>query len=330
MSSVDDPSDFSHGESDPALDSNAPSSSPASPEPAPLEAAILSYESTPSQNYETGTGQMPPGVPQGPGPAGQFQPHSPIDPDLRVPWGWLDLLLLVVVWFGATLGATILLAILFAARGMPFGEIQHSPRDLGLFVVVDQLIVSVFVLIYLWLQARVRFNSPFWRTLGWRRLETGERPRGATYLKFIGLGVFLALAVQAVSAAFPAKSKLPIENLLQNRQAALALMIMSVVLAPVVEETVFRGYIYPVVARSFGVAAGIIGTGTVFGLLHAEQLWGGWAQIALLVIVGIVFTWVRAVKRTVFASYLLHVSYNSVLFVGYLISISGLRSLIHR
>src|SRR5579863_1398209 len=114
-----------------------------------------------------------------------------------------------------------------------------------------------------------------------------------------------------------------------NRQAALALMIMSVVLAPVVEETVFRGYIYPVVARTFGVAVGIIGTGTVFGLLHAEQLWGGWAQIALLVAVGIVFTWVRAAKRTVFASYLLHVSYNSLLFIAFLVSNSGFRSLVH-
>jgi CAAX protease family protein len=328
MSLPDDPRDFFHEESDPAPDPNA-SSSPSSPGSVPLEGAILSYESTPNRSFDAGPARLPPGVaPQGIGPGSQFQP--PIDPDLRVPWGWLDLLLLVVVWFGATLGATILLAILFASRGVPFGEIQHSPRDLGLFVVVDQLIVSVFVLLYLWLQARIRFNAPFWRRLGWRPLKTDERSRMPTYLGFIGFGVFLALAVQAVSAVFPAKTKLPIENFLQNRQAALALMMMSVVLAPVVEETVFRGYIYPVVARSFGVAAGIIGTGTVFGLLHAEQLWGGWAQIALLVAVGIVFTWVRAVKRTVFASYLLHVSYNSVLFVGYLISISGLRSLIHR
>ena len=108
---------------------------------------------------------------------------------------------------------------------------------------------------------------------------------------------------------------------MQNREAALALMAMSVLLAPIVEETIFRGYLYPVAARSFGIPAGIIVTGTIFGLLHAEQLWGGWAQISLLVVVGIVFTWVRAAKRTVLASYLLHVSYN------FLIVITGLRSL---
>jgi hypothetical protein len=98
---------------------------------------------------------------------------------------------------------------------------------------------------------------------------------------------------------------------------------LSIVLAPVVEDTVFGGYIYPVVKQAFGVAAGIVGTGTIFGLLHAEQLWGGWVQIALLVVVGVIFTWVRTAKRTVLASFLLHISYNS------LVVLSGLHFLRH-
>jgi uncharacterized protein len=328
VSAPDDPRAFPGPDPDP--DPNPASPSPEPLEPAPLDGAVLSYGTTPNQNVETDPGGLttlgivPQGVGAGGGP---FKPQ--IDPDLRVPWGWVDLLLLVIVWFGATMGSTILLAILYAARGVPFGEIQHSSRDLGFFIVVDQLIVSLFVLLYLWLQARVRFNAPFWQTLGWRRLDVGRWSRPLTYLGFVAFGFLLALSVQLVSSEFPSKSKLPIENLLQNRQAALALMIMSVVLAPVVEETVFRGYIYPVVARTFGVAVGIIGTGAVFGLLHAEQLWGGWVQIGLLVVVGIVFTWVRAAKRTVFASYLLHVSYNSLLFIAFLVSNSGFRSLVH-
>jgi membrane protease YdiL (CAAX protease family) len=328
VNSPDDPSVFRGPDHDPDL--NSSSSSPDPPENAPAEGTILSYESIPSQNVESGpAGPRPHGVVSTGVGAGGAQLKPAIGSDLRVPWGWLDLLLLVIVWFGATIGSTILLAVLYASRGVPFGEIQHSPRDLGLFIVVDQLIVSLFVLLYLWLQARIRFNAPFWRTLGWHRLETGSWSRPVTYLAFVAFGFFLALSVQLVSSAFPAKSKLPIETFLQNRQAALALMIMSVILAPVVEETVFRGYIYPVVARTFGVVAGIVGTGTVFGLLHAEQLWGGWAQIALLVAVGIVFTWVRAAKGTVFASYLLHVSYNSLLFIAFLTSKSGYRSLVH-
>lgn len=309
----------------PSTDPKPADSSSAAADPMPIEAAILSYESRTNPDAalpgDYAVGVTPEAQASG------VRVGRVADPDLRVPWGWLDLLLLVIVYIGATVFATILLAILFAANGVAFPQIQHSPRYMGFFVVTDQLIVSILALLYLWLQTRVRFNAPFWNTLGWRKFEASLRLPAMTYLGLIAFGACLAASVQLVSAVFPARGKLPIENVLQSREAALALMIMSVVLAPVVEETIFRGYIYPVVARSFGVAAGIVGTGALFGLLHAEQLWGGWAQIALLVVVGIVFTWIRAAKRTVMASYLLHVSYNSLLFLAFLFSAHGFRSL---
>lgn len=137
----------------------------------------------------------------------------------------------------------------------------------------------------------------------------------------------LSIVVQLGSIAVGTKAKLPIETFFQDRRTALLLMLMSVLLAPLFEETVFRGYIYPVVARTFGITTGIIATGTLFGLLHAEQLWGGWGQIGLLILVGIVFTWLRAVTKTVLASYLVHLSYNSFLFFAFLFTSHGLRSL---
>jgi len=73
------------------------------------------------------------------------------------------------------------------------------------------------------------------------------------------------------------------------------------------------------------VATGVFATGILFGLLHAPQLWGGWVQIALLVIVGIVFTYARAVARTVLASYLLHVSYNFFVSFAFLLGSHWLR-----
>lgn len=312
---LNDPLGSRESEPEP-LPPNPPSDSldPASP-----DAAILSYNPSPNAGSSSGADSV---YPQIPPPEWQFIGRSSrfLDPDLRVPWGWLDLLLLVIVYIGATAIATILLAILFASRGIPFGAIEHSPRALGFFVLANQLSVYVAVFLYLWVQTRFRFKAPFWSTLGWHKLEPSRWPRPMAWLGFVALGLVLSASIQLVSVAFPPKTKLPIEALMQNRQAALALMAMSVLLAPVVEETIFRGFLYPILARSFGVFAGIIVTGTIFGLLHAEQLWGGWAQIALLVLVGIIFTWVRAAKRTVLASYLLHVSYN------FLIVITGLRS----
>jgi uncharacterized protein len=254
-------------------------------------------------------------------------PQQPITDDLRVPWGWIDLLFLVIFWIGGTLVATIALAIIFQSRGVSWIELQQSPRQLSAFIIVDQVAISLFLMIYLAVYTRLRFDAPFWRTLGWREFDAVARSRAAPYLRFIVLGLVLSGLVQLASAAFPAKTKLPIENFFQDRESALLLMLMSVLLAPVVEETIFRGYIYPVVARSFGVGASVIATGILFGLLHAEQLKGGLWQIALMLVVGIIFTWARAAKRTVLASYLLHLSYNSFLFLAFLVSSNGLRSL---
>jgi membrane protease YdiL (CAAX protease family) len=250
-----------------------------------------------------------------------------IPEDLRVPWGWLDLVLFAILTVTATLLLSILLVIVFNAVGISPARLQKSSADKSLWAILNQAVLFFVMLGYLFAQLRLRFSLPFWRTIGWRQLETGRLPRAFQCLGFIGGGFLLALLVQISAARFGTRVKLPMESLFQDRRAALLLLLMAVLVAPVVEETIFRGYIYPVVARTFGVGAGIVATGALFGLLHAPQLWGGWLQIVLLVIVGIVFTYVRAVAKTVFASYLFHVSYNSFVSLAFLIGTHWLRVL---
>jgi membrane protease YdiL (CAAX protease family) len=107
-----------------------------------------------------------------------------------------------------------------------------------------------------------------------------------------------------------------------------------------VEETVYRGYLYPVLARitsavlqffgmelssatRTGVFTSILITGTLFGLMHAPQLGYTWGLVGLLTIVGVLFTFVRAWTGTVLASYLLHLGYNSMLAFTSIIATKG-------
>ena len=48
------------------------------------------------------------------------------------------------------------------------------------------------------------------------------------------------------------------EELFKHRETALLFIAMAVLVAPLVEETLFRGYLYPMFARSFGIWPGII------------------------------------------------------------------------
>jgi uncharacterized protein len=142
-------------------------------------------------------------------------------------------------------------------------------------------------------------------------------------VQFLAGGAVLAVVVSFVGGYLNSKATLPIEELLKARVSALLFGVIGVLVAPVVEETIFRGFLYPVIARQLGVAAGIAITGTLFGLMHAAQLWGAWGQIALLTFVGIVFTWVRARTGTVAASYFVHLGYNGLQLAGYLIFVIG-------
>jgi uncharacterized protein len=247
---------------------------------------------------------------------------SNIPEDLRVPWGWIDLLIFLLIAIGGIVVLSVLVAIGLAAAGGNPRQVQQSATA-NFLIVVIQAVLDLGLLGFLAAQMRARFHLPFWRGIGWRRLDTGTIPRWVAYGGLVLGGCLIAVLVTAASAISPPKGELPIQQILQDRHTLILFALMAVFIAPVVEETFFRGYLYPVVARSFGLATGVITTGIVFGLLHASQLSGGWWQIALLVVVGIIFTLVRAVTKTVVASYILHLSYNSIQVIALLVDTHG-------
>lgn len=250
-----------------------------------------------------------------------------IPSDLQVPWGWFDILVFVLVSAAAYFISAVAIVLVFMARGMTLQQIQNSHSSLAIFVVLNTVCASIAQLGYLYLRTQVLVGQPFWHTLGWwsfRSLGLDVR-RVAAYCVFAGFG--FSIIVNGLSDVIGHKHGLPIEIMFQDRRSVLLLMILAITVAPLVEETIFRGYIYPVVARSFGVPTGIIFTGILFGLLHAMQLSGAWAQIALLVFVGIVFTYIRAASKTVLASYITHLSYNGYIFISTMIQTHGLRNL---
>ncbi len=246
--------------------------------------------------------------------------------DLRTPWSWTDLFVTLAVSIGCYILLSFLLVLCFYFRGVSLDALQKPGAARSLFVVLNTLTLSAAVMGFLFISMRFRFRLPFWRTLGWRPFDPGV-PRGIVYAVLVLGGTVFAIIIGLASNAIGKNSRLPIETYFQDRQSTLLLMAMGILVAPLVEETIFRGYLYPLLARSFGIPAGVLVTGALFGLLHAEQLWGGWGQIALLILVGIVFTYVRALTRTVLASYILHLSYNTYLFTAFYISTGGFRHL---
>lgn len=266
-----------------------------------------------------------------------YIPQFPVQPpedeekfpeDIRTPWGGGELLLFIAFALVSAIVMEIALALFMTAHYHMTSTqlVQHLETDAPL-AVTFQAAWYVVIFAFLFIMIRVYHGAPFWDALRWRRFRPRVMAIAAQYFSYIVGGVALAVAV-AVASRFAGENKaLPIEQLFSTRTGILWLMVFGIAVAPFVEETIFRGFLYPVFARKWGIPAGVIITGVLFGLMHAAQLWGGFAQIALLIVVGIVLTLARARSGTVLASYLIHVSYNSFLFAGFIVGTHGLKSI---
>lgn len=252
--------------------------------------------------------------------------HLNLPADLRVPWTTRDVILFALFYLLSPFIVALPLFIAAAvSRHGDMNAVMNDKQFQATLSIIAQAAAALLTLGYLWVLVKVKNAGQFWNSIGWTSLAATSAARRRIALTIVGGGICLSVAVTMASSFIGQKKPLPIEELVQTREAMILLMTFGVLVAPLVEETVFRGVLYPVIARRIGIAGSVIVTGLLFGAVHALQLWGGWGQIALIVIVGILLTWVRANRRTVWASYLLHLSYNSTLFLGALYATGGFR-----
>jgi membrane protease YdiL (CAAX protease family) len=271
-------------------------------------------------------------VPQFPETGGAVPPPDPnvssgaaIPVDFRSPLEWLDLVYLLLFYLvGGVFFYFAVASVAGVAFHLPSAALRDSTTARASVLIVAQGLLSFATLAFLYLIVRARSAMPFWPAVGWQALP-GVLSRGATMVQYALSGVGLALAAGMAGRYLDSGSKLPIEDLFRSRQSVLLLMALGILVAPLVEETVFRGCIYPLIARRFGLPVGVVVTGALFGLAHAQQLGGAWGQIVILISVGIVLTYVRARAGSVVASYFVHLGYNTILFAGFYFATGGLR-----
>ena len=254
-------------------------------------------------------------------PPSEPEPGPSAANDLATPWDILDLVVLFVFSLGILYLLTNLMAAFAIVRyGIPPKEIERFAATNAGFVVCRQILWFGFILLFLYAVIHRRTAQPFWQTIGWRKLRLGGLGAKILVPALLLGGVLLAVGADIASQFYNTTKELPIEALFATRRGVEYLMAFGLLVAPLAEETVFRGYVYPVLARKFGIFTGIALTGILFGLVHVPQLWGGWGQIATLVAVGMALTAARAVTHSVFASYLVHLGYNGFLFAGLFVS----------
>jgi membrane protease YdiL (CAAX protease family) len=260
--------------------------------------------------------------------------------DLRISWSWIHLSFFLFSILACFTVLPVLLAICIqAVSHRPQLQLQQLASNAS-FLVVTQVLCFGAVMFFLYVTLGVLRDAPFWTTLGWKKLNLKARGEFLKPWMFPLMGGALALFVAVGSSRVKDVENTPIEQLLKDPHTAILLMAMAVLVAPLVEETVFRGYLYPLFASNFaklaayygvdssqavrfGTASGVLVTGFLFGMLHGWQLGWNVTLVSLLTLVGVIFTLVRAATGTVLASFLMHLGYNSLIAVITIILTKG-------
>ena len=248
---------------------------------------------------------IPPHRPEQPDPTPAAEETHTLPPRQIEPepfWNYQDFLLFLAFAF------PLLIITVVAVRALP-GTRVYGQAFQGLLA---QLIWYGLVFGALYLMLRIRYGQPFWRSLGWRFPF-----RGMAMILFGGPLLAVGLGLVSVLLRTP-EIQTPFQQMLNNRPTLLLFGLFAIIIGPLCEELAFRGFLMPLLVRSFGAVAGIVATGALFGFLHAPEYSWSWRHVLLITAAGVAFGWVRYKTGSTAASTTMHAAYNLTQFAAFL------------
>ncbi|MCX6049256.1 MAG: type II CAAX endopeptidase family protein [Chloroflexi bacterium] len=227
------------------------------------------------------------------------------------PWGWWEIgkaLLLIIV------GVIILSLIVVGISFIIHTDLGRTPKlsSLPLFVIATGIYGIVVLAIY-WFAVRRAGSS--WMQVGLRPFAWWWVPLAPilTFAQFLGMFVInTQLVLRFTGKAFENPQ---IENITGGMRLTptdlVLLLLLVAVVAPIAEELLFRGLVYPVLRRSWGVTFAIILSALLFGLAHVIPV-----LIPGLFFVGLILAWVRERSGSVIPGMLIHALQNGIIIIA--------------
>ena len=160
-----------------------------------------------------------------------------------------------------------------------------------------QITISLSLIGSFYAIIRLRHGRGVWKLLGW--IWPSRIHLLAALLGGIGLGIGVDIIAHASTST---------THVIQFWD----LILLDALLGPIIEESVFRGCLLPVVARTTGLTIGIAVTAALFATLHPISKFVQWL---CFVTTGIAYGCIRAKSGSTAASTLMHAVYNATLFL---------------
>ncbi len=219
-------------------------------------------------------------------------------------WGYQDLALVVGLMIASV--AVILLGVGAATFIWP-----HLRKDPMPLLLPTNLAMYFFLLVILKFVFSSRYGKPVLRSLGWRM----TRP-GVLAYAVLG-GVALPFIISAIgNLLHTPKISTPMDEIPNS----IPLAIMAITLAPFFEELFFRGFLQPLLTRTFGILFGILLTAALFGSLHAVEYSFVWQYVVAIGLVGVALGFVRAWTNSIIPTTIMHGCFNGLQVIALAVS----------
>jgi membrane protease YdiL (CAAX protease family) len=126
------------------------------------------------------------------------------------------------------------------------------------------------------------------------------------------LGVILFGAAWLIVLAFGGKETELEKIINSSRAAALLIAFLAVATAPLVEEIIYRGILFPAWQRLAGSVGAVVIVTLMFAIPHVPQYWPNVGVIASIMMLSAVLTIVRARTGRLVPCYVIHLVFNGV------------------
>ena len=239
------------------------------------------------------------------------------------PWGLRDLFLFLVLVPIAFFIANILVVVGYALI-QPTLHWHMTKEKLAsdpFFLLALQIVFYALMFAGIYVLVTVGHEQPFWVMLRWRRITPGRA------LVFLAGGAFLTVAIALLPPLLPDASQFPLESLFNSRSAAYAIGAFAILVAPLMEEIIFRGVLFGIFEAQVGLRFAILTTAILFGGLHVPEYWGAWNHMLLIFFVGLVFSLARGRSGSLAPSVFLHVGYNGSMMFALFVSTHHFRNM---
>ena len=198
-------------------------------------------------------------------------------------------------------------------------EALRSDRWLIFYSVVGILPAHLLTFGFAWFIVTEGGRRPFWKAVGWDWPE-GRSPTVVTIISVLtALALYgIAWGVTTIYGGQKTDLDILIESSIYTR---IATALVAVITAPLIEEVIYRGVIYPAVERVMGMGFAIAVVSLLFAGIHVYQYRTNISVIVVITLLSITLTVARAITGKVLPSFIIHLVFNGIQSV--LIVLSG-------